>query len=172
MSQEPVLNVERINRLMDARGIGPGDLAYLSGVAYDTIYKIRASERPRTSGEILGKLALALGCSVDYLLGLTSNPAPYSSDALPDIAELAVAVLSLSPSRRQELLLIAEALARAELADRERVRRKIEVNQRLLDMVRDVGGEEALDDLLTLLGEPAGLGRDRLLGLGDEQHSE
>ena len=163
------MNVERINLLMTLRGLGPGELAYLSGVGYDTIYKIRQNERPRTSAEILGKLAQALGCSVDYLLTLTDVPAPYGGGGYESVAALAGIVSGLSSGRRREITLIAEAMSRAEAEDRNRVQRNITVNRKMLAMVRDIGGEEALNELLTLLGEAIGLDSGRLIALLDTE---
>lgn len=156
MTREPAVRPERLGQLMKQRGLGPGELAYLSGVAYDTIYKIAADKRPLTSGETLGKIAKALSCSVDYLLGLTDNPVPYIEEMANEIAQLGMVLGELSPWRQRELVTIAEAMARAEHADSERMHRNIEVNRRLLDMVREVGGEEELDALLDLLGHSTG----------------
>ena len=78
MKRDPAVDVSRIDSMMERRGWGPGELQYQSGVTYDTIYKIRTSNRPRTSAEILGKLAVALGCSVDWLIGITDDPRPTS----------------------------------------------------------------------------------------------
>jgi len=80
MHAEPVVSVERLDRMMGKRGWGPGELAYQSGVNYETLYKLRSGQRPRMSAELVGKLAHALGCSVDYLLGLTDNEAPYTEN--------------------------------------------------------------------------------------------
>lgn len=80
MRAEPAVNVDRINQLMQKRRWGPGELSYQSGVNYETLYKLRSGQRPRMSADLLGKLAQALNCSVDYLLGMTDNEAPYAAD--------------------------------------------------------------------------------------------
>lgn len=80
MQVEPSVSVERLNLMMEKRRWGPGELAYQSGVNYETLYKLRSGQRPRMSAELVGKLAHALGCSVDYLLGLTDNETAYSAD--------------------------------------------------------------------------------------------
>lgn len=66
----------RVRSLREGRGLDVGQLAYKSGVHPSTIHKLEAGDRPNTSGIILGKLADALGTSVDYLLGRTNDPSP------------------------------------------------------------------------------------------------
>ena len=60
-------------------------------------------------------------------------------------------------------------MSRAEAEDRNRVQRNITVNRKMLDMVRDIGGEEALNELLTLLGDAVGLDSGRLIALLDTE---
>ena len=60
-------------------------------------------------------------------------------------------------------------MSRAEAEDRNRVQRNITVNRKMLAMVRDIGGEEALNELLTLLGEAIGLDSGSLMVLLDTE---
>lgn len=70
---------ERISELMDRRGWKPGELAYQSGASYAVIYKLLNTPRHQTSAIVLAKIASALGCSIEYLLGMTDSPAPMDS---------------------------------------------------------------------------------------------
>lgn len=123
--KEPAVNINRLDEQMEKKRWGPGDLATYSGVSYDTIYKIRVAERPRTSAEILGKLAQALGTSVDYLLELTDDPTPASKKELPeDLRELYEYFVQLSPMRQMFMLQLARLMtidqAQADAAQRQR----------------------------------------------------
>lgn len=74
-----MLMPERISELMDLRGWKPGELAYQSGASYAVIYKLLNTPRHQTSAIVLAKIAAALGCSIEYLLGMTDSPAPVDS---------------------------------------------------------------------------------------------
>ncbi|HXF60739.1 MAG TPA: helix-turn-helix domain-containing protein [Caldilineaceae bacterium] len=153
MEKKPGLNVERLNEMMERRGWGPGELAYQSGVGYDTIYKIRSAKRPRTSAEILAQLAQALGCSVDYLVGLTDSPVPYGKQSLSPLQQaLMVEIGKLSPRRQRDLWQIVAGLLRADAEDRASLERDLRVNRQLREAVERLGGEQALQELFEWLG--------------------
>lgn len=151
MKQDPALQVQRIDELMESRGWKPGELAERSGVAYDTIYKIRASRGPRTSAEIVAKLAIALGCSVDYLLGLADEPLPSGekvmSALLIDLCNIANA---LSEPRQRDLLRIAEAL---QVAGQDETQDDLhaEMMQIVLAEIQRISGDDALSEVLDRL---------------------
>lgn len=154
MSIEPAVSVERINRLMELRGWGPGELEYQSGVNYDTIYKLRIHKRPRTSAEVLAKLAQALGCSVDYLVGLTDSPLPNKLNVSLQIEELLAAIGQLSPRRQRDLRKIVAALEAAEQEEARATQWRGQLNQILLDEIEKLGGEDLLGRFYDLLGIP------------------
>lgn len=155
MKREPAVDVSRIDGMMDLRGWGPGELQYQSGVTYDTIYKIRTSNRPRTSAEILGKLAVALGCSVDYLIGLTDDPR-----TLDEILEKQK---TLSAVSEQSLLLLAifdqlpeddQAALRSLIQHLDEKRKSVErvqVALELVEMAGRLGGPNARDAALSVM---------------------
>lgn len=147
------MDVKRLEKLIEDRGLEIGQVGYLAGVDYNTLYKIRNHNRPRTSAEIVGRLAQALNCSVDYLIGLTDNPLPYSSQPVGGFAqELLLVSGRLSAQRQRELLIIANSLARAEIEDRERLKRNIRANKKLFDFIERMFGHEGLNDALDSLG--------------------
>ncbi len=164
----------RLVERREAAGLTGKEAAALAGVSNSYVSNLENGYATPGAVEFIASLARAYGTSIDYLLGLTEDSRPPTgSDALePSMESAWRALQTLSPARRNELLLIADALARADLADQERIARNIEVNRWLLDTVQKVGGDEALDALLTLLGEPAGLDRARLLTLLDPKQPD
>lgn len=139
-----MLNVEKLNALMDERGWGPGELEYQSGVSYDTIYKIRTTHRPRTSAEVVAKFAIAFKVSIEYLLDLTDSRSPKAIDLDKGLIELIDAAKRLSKARQSDLLLIAKAYESVGEPT-------AEVLNIVLEKVRELGGEEEYRKLLATL---------------------
>lgn len=75
--------VERLERARAWRGWTQTELSRRAGVHQVQINKLINGKRPRVQGETIRKLAIALGVSGDYLLGLSDdmNPRPLP---LPD----------------------------------------------------------------------------------------
>jgi len=101
---------QRITTMREHRGLSQSDLAEISGVGQAYISKLERDIAPNVAGIILGKLATALETSVDYLLGLSDNPAPKSPanhPALrdPGFAELADAWPDLDSEERNALVI-------------------------------------------------------------------
>lgn len=61
---------ERIQRLRDQRGLNQADLATRAGVGQSLLSRIERGSRPNPTADILRKLARALGCTTDYLVGM------------------------------------------------------------------------------------------------------
>ncbi len=80
--------VERLERARAWRGWTQTELARRAGVHQVQINKLINGKRPRVQGDTIRKLAIALGVSGDYLLGLSNemNPKPLP---LPDEEGLA-----------------------------------------------------------------------------------
>src|SRR5688572_12660363 len=76
MEREPVVNADRIRDEMKRMGLKPGKVAELIGVSYETLYKSLNEENRRVSAEMVAKLAMLFGCSMEYLLSLTDNRSP------------------------------------------------------------------------------------------------
>jgi len=66
---------ERIRELRTAQGISQTKLAKEIGIASNTISQYEAGTS-KTSLEVIVKLAVALGTTTDYLLGLTDYESP------------------------------------------------------------------------------------------------
>ena len=61
---------ERIQRLRGRRNWSQADLAELSGVKQSLLSRIERGSRPNPTADVLRKLATALGCTTDYLIGM------------------------------------------------------------------------------------------------------
>lgn len=70
------MNLDNLRAAMERRGWQAADLVAESGVDKSTLSLILSGKRPNNTVALVAALALALGVSVDYLLGLTHDPAP------------------------------------------------------------------------------------------------
>jgi transcriptional regulator with XRE-family HTH domain len=61
---------EKIQRLRGQRNWSQADLAELSGVKQSLLSRIERGSRPNPTADVLRKLAKALGCTTDYLVGM------------------------------------------------------------------------------------------------------
>lgn len=112
------LRIDRLDRLMDQRGLGPGELAYLSGISYNMIYKMRKGERPNLSAILAVKLARALNTTVEFLVDvppsgdenvLAEERAPYNVAHLDDNQRAILEFFeSLSEDEQEFVLQLAE----------------------------------------------------------------
>lgn len=145
METKPMVNIERLEQLMENRGLDMGKLAAYSGVSYDTIFSIRKGRRKNTSTKIIKKLAAGLGVTVDQLLMEENEKKP----TLPDAIQRLILVAQRLPEARQdELLHIAATLERLEAKQPtgDDMRQILEV----IELMREQG---ASGDLLALLEE-------------------
>lgn len=65
---------ERIKAASKAKGVQVKDVLEQSGMTKNALGTMRAGSFPKSDN--LAKIAAALDCSVDYLLGLTNDPTP------------------------------------------------------------------------------------------------
>lgn len=106
-----MINIARLDALIEQRNMNLTDLAREAQISYDTLYAIRSGRRPNTSTAIARKLATALAVPVDELLegdGVAVDSLPRALHQLTGI------VAELSESRQEELVKIAGALKRQE----------------------------------------------------------
>jgi transcriptional regulator with XRE-family HTH domain len=92
METKPTLRIDRIEALMESKGWTVADLAAMSGLTYDSVYKIVNNMRPRTYADSMALIADALGTTVQYLMGMTDNRNPQlpgSSETVLEIADVA-----------------------------------------------------------------------------------
>jgi transcriptional regulator with XRE-family HTH domain len=72
----PLIHGERVLLRRRAKKLSQAQCAQAAGVSARTIHRIERNQSYATPAATLGRLALALGTSADYLLGLTDDPAP------------------------------------------------------------------------------------------------
>lgn len=147
---------DRLQDLMNKRGWNDGQVAYKAGVSKSMVFYLRKGERADLSATMAGRLAEIFGTSVEYLVGMTDDPAPVKMQLEAEIEELLRSARHLPRHRQRDLLRMAESFAKENDQDR---------MDTILDMVKDIGGEEAEDALVDLLrslrsDNPALLGPD------------
>ena len=73
----PFFHEQRLRRLRRERGLSVHLLADQTGLCVRQIWRMEAGHRPNVRAITVARISLALNTSVDYLLGLTEEPAPY-----------------------------------------------------------------------------------------------
>ena len=74
-TQESGLLSQRIKRLRDKKGWNQTELADRAAVQQSLLSKIEKGSRPNPTIDIVRKLAQALGCTTDYLIGVYEDDA-------------------------------------------------------------------------------------------------
>src|SRR5215470_6968550 len=67
---------QRVKLTREARGWTRRELAKQAGLHEMHLAKVEREGRPRIEGDTILKLAQALGCTTDYLMGRTDDPRP------------------------------------------------------------------------------------------------
>lgn len=69
----PELIFERLKTLRKEQGLSAEQIARKADVSVRHLRRLEAGQRPNTSAVTLARVALALGTTVEYLLGLTED---------------------------------------------------------------------------------------------------
>jgi transcriptional regulator with XRE-family HTH domain len=69
----PELNFERLKALRKEQGLSAEQIARKANVSVRHLRRLETGQRPNTSAVTLAKVALALGTTVEHLLGLTDD---------------------------------------------------------------------------------------------------
>jgi transcriptional regulator with XRE-family HTH domain len=77
---------ERIKRLRDRKGWDQSELAARAGVKQSLLSRLEGGSRTNPTADIVRKLARALGCTADYLLGMYEDD---ESEIAPTMAGMA-----------------------------------------------------------------------------------
>jgi transcriptional regulator with XRE-family HTH domain len=72
----PEFSPERFHELRMQQDLTVPDLAARSGLSQAQIYRMERGERPRVAAVTLARIALALGTSVEYLVGVVDDMRP------------------------------------------------------------------------------------------------
>jgi transcriptional regulator with XRE-family HTH domain len=67
---------QRVQGAREARGWTRRELATRAGLHEQHLAKVEWGTRHRIEGDTILRLARALGCTADYLIGLTDDPTP------------------------------------------------------------------------------------------------
>jgi transcriptional regulator with XRE-family HTH domain len=67
---------DRLARVRGIRRMSQQSLAQRSGLKVQNISRLETDQREHVRSDTLRRLAEALGCSADYLVGLTEDPTP------------------------------------------------------------------------------------------------
>jgi len=76
ISRTPRFRGDRLRALRHTKGVSADRLAMMTGITARHIFRVERGTQSLLWGITVGKLALALGTSADYLLNLTDDPAP------------------------------------------------------------------------------------------------
>jgi transcriptional regulator with XRE-family HTH domain len=66
----------RLARVRGVRRMSQGDLAQRTGLKVQNISRLETDQREHVRSDTLRRLAEALDCSTDYLVGLVEDPTP------------------------------------------------------------------------------------------------
>lgn len=72
-TNQPELIFERLKALRKAQGLSAEQIARKADVSVRHLRRLKAGQRPNTSAVTLARVALALGTTVEHLLGLTDD---------------------------------------------------------------------------------------------------
>jgi len=139
---------KRLRQLRDAHALSQGQVAVYVGVAQTSYSALeRGVVHPKTIDAITA-LARFYEVSADYLLGLTDDPTPVGrAEAAPPLAaEMLHTMRRLGPAHSRRLLVMAQALADDEEAQREAAHIEQRVNQ-----IADVLGDDAFEKVMEAL---------------------
>jgi transcriptional regulator with XRE-family HTH domain len=69
----PELDFERMKALRQEQGLSAEQIARKANVSVRHLRRLEAGQRPNTAAVTLARVAIALGTTVEYLLGLTED---------------------------------------------------------------------------------------------------
>lgn len=142
------IRLDRIIKLMESQHLDGKELAKASGVSEATISKLLNEKIGGTSATNLARIAIALGASVDFLLGLTDEPMPKSLTKEALIIELVQLAQNLTNRRRRDLVDAARVYLESSAQMRGNPKRLAED---LVDYITEAGGETSRDQLINYL---------------------
>jgi len=151
-AEGPQIDLDRLRLAMERRGWNAARLVVESGVHKSTVSLLLSGDRPNSPAVIVARLAVALGVSVDYLLGLTRNPAPRPDDLTHLLVELQGAARQLPIERQQDLILIAHAFRQTlDAADDAEAQSQYRFEQATLNVLERRYGREQAEEILAVL---------------------
>lgn len=70
----PAFCGHRVRALRHQRNLTAEQLAHSAGITLRHLWRLERNDRPKVWGTTVARLALALGTTTDYLLGLMDSP--------------------------------------------------------------------------------------------------
>jgi len=158
---EPIFEYERLARLIESKGWSLGQLEIQSGVSKSQISLMSRNERPNVSAAIVGKLAIALGTTTDYLLGLTGDPRPLAvateyQKALASLSDQGLLAVQMYAELSADDQAVVNGLIR-HLDEKRKSVERLQVALELVEMAGRVGGEGARSVALRVMNEDMSL---------------
>lgn len=150
MPKEPVVDTARIRDEMKRLGAKMGhevklpELAELAGIDYNTLFKAVNEENRRVSADLVTRLAIVFGCSVEYLMGIADQRELVTLNLTEVLASLVAIAKTLPAVRQRDLLIMAQAYRDADDPTPEMM-------QELFELVKEVGDEDVRDQLAAAL---------------------
>ena len=147
----------RLRERREKFGLTQGEAAEAIGVTQQHLSALERGDSRPPMLEHVSKWARLYGTTVDYLLGLTDNPAPGAGAIMPPRWEEMVMIMGqLSEAGRAELLDVAGVMVQHEA-------RRAAWNKEAAELVRLVGQDEAAR-LLALVLDAARTGDESSIG--------
>jgi transcriptional regulator with XRE-family HTH domain len=73
--REPLFDGARLRAVRKERGLSARDVERMARVTARHIWRLEAGKRPNVAAVTLARIALAVEVDINYLLGLTEDPA-------------------------------------------------------------------------------------------------
>lgn len=149
-------DAERLQDLMDRRGVSDYQVAEAAGISRTMVYYLRKGQRKSASAEVMTKLAKALETTVDYFIGADDSTNGRVTVTVPEgVRRLTEVANRLSELRQEELVRIAEVLEKFEREEAERNAeedaRQIAEIEAAVNVYERKHGTTAADDLIAIL---------------------
>lgn len=148
---------KRAQLLRKDLGLKQGEVAEMVGIRHPYMSEIE-SDKANPTGEVLAKLAQALGTTTDYLLMLTDDPTRPQDNAAPvRLSEEAEAAAAMIDEMYPDLRRQAVAAVRGIYSHYEEHARRDRLIMELLDSIQAMNGPKFRHDIERRLNLPASL---------------
>ncbi len=72
----PFVDADRLRQVRHWRGLTAREVAAAAEISLRQLQRLESGQRPYVAAVTLARLAAALGTTLEYLLGMTEDPAP------------------------------------------------------------------------------------------------
>ncbi|MBN2005208.1 MAG: helix-turn-helix transcriptional regulator [Anaerolineae bacterium] len=84
LTRTPAFDGQRLRALRQQHGWSAERLARRADLSTRHVWRLERNHRPQVAAVTVARLALALETTLEFLLGLTDDPQPYTPCALPE----------------------------------------------------------------------------------------